>query len=182
MRSAGMSRKLDVSFVVPPRVDAALLGVRGKFQEKQEIISSRDSDTGSGANPTGPRPTLGTGYAETLEREGWARGGPLAFRLDWLQQRGMTPSESILLDVRGKSMEPTLPNRSSVLIDCTRRTRRDGGVFAVRTGVDIVLRRAGKDADGRWQLVSDDPGWPDALWPDSAEIIGEVRWVGTKLS
>ena len=36
----------------------------------------------------------------------------------------------------------------------------------------------------KWQLVSDNPDktlWPDVAWPDDAEVVGQVCWVGRTL-
>ena len=53
----------------------------------------------------------------------------------------------------------------------------------VRTEDGVVVKRLGKDNDGGWLLVSDagPPEWPVGAWPDGAELIGEVRWVGREL-
>ncbi len=40
----------------------------------------------------------------------------------------------------------------------------------------LVVKRAGKDERGRWQMESDHPGWPPAPWTDETELVGEVRW------
>ena len=79
-------------------------------------------------------------------------------------------------------MEPTVPDGSLVLIDFTRRRLRNGRVFVVRSRDGLSVNRVGKDGDGGWLLVSDHPGWPDARWPENAEVIGEVRWVATLLA
>ena len=62
-------------------------------------------------------------------------------------------------------MEPTLVDGGSILIDFT-----DDG---------LIVKRAGKDRAGHWQLVSDNPDkqeWPSLRWRDHADIIGEVTW------
>ena len=103
------------------------------------------------------------------------------FRHDWLIQHGINPARSIVLGVSGESMEPTVPDGASVLVDRYRQELRSGSVFVVRTGGALVVKRAGQDADGRWLLVSDHVGWPDEPWPDDADVFGEVKWVATPL-
>ena len=106
----------------------------------------------------------------------------VTFRRDWLDQHGIDPARSVVLGVSGESMEPAVPDGSSILVDCSRQTLRKGGVFVVRRGSSLVLKRAGEDADGFRLLVSDHPEWPDEPWPDDAAIFGEVKWMATLLS
>ncbi len=74
-------------------------------------------------------------------------------------------------------MEPTLPEGSAILVDRARRRRRVGGIFVVRTGDGVVVKRLGKDTSGGWQVLSDNdaPDWPPLPWPTVAEVIGEVK-------
>ncbi len=49
----------------------------------------------------------------------------------------------------------------------------------MRTADGLVVKRAGRDVAGAWQLVSDNPNknvWPTRPWPPGAEIVGEVKW------
>ena len=85
------------------------------------------------------------------------------------------------MKVQGESMEPTLPEGSSILVDRARRRRRAGGIFVVRTGDGVVIKRLGKDATGSWQLLSDHPAWEPTPWPDDAAIIDEVKWMARTL-
>ena len=52
----------------------------------------------------------------------------------------------------------------------------------VRAGGETLLRRAGEGTDGQWILASDHPEWPDVPWPDGVEVIGEVRWIATRIA
>ena len=133
----------------------------------------------------GPEPTrqievveiaaaAGGGTAEEEEQP----VGALAFRRDWLDGRGLDPTRCVVMRVRGASMEPTLPDGARILVNRDAR-RRAGRLYVLRTGDGMVVKRAGRDADGGWRLLSDNPS-PDytALpWPDDAETIGEVRWM-----
>ena len=105
----------------------------------------------------------------------------LTFRLDWLKSHGLDPSRCTVVKVQGESMEPTLPEGSAILVDRARRRRRVGGIFVVRTGDGVVVKRLGKDEAGGWQLVSDHPSWEPAPWPDEAALIGEVKWMARTL-
>lgn len=104
------------------------------------------------------------------------RVGCLAFRHSWLERHGLDASQCAVLRVAGDSMDPTLNVGSTILVNLAQRRRRPGRVFAVRTDDGLVVRRAGKDAAGRWQLVCDHPDRAPRPWPDGAEILGQVRW------
>ncbi len=67
----------------------------------------------------------------------------------------------------------------SILVNHASRRRREGGIFVVRTADGLIVKRAGKEADGSWLLVSDHldkRAWPTLPWPDDAAVLGEVRW------
>ena len=102
------------------------------------------------------------------------------FRHEWLSHKGLDAGRCSIIGVMGESMEPTLPEDCVILLDRNRRRRREGGIFVVRTGDGLVVKRAGKGTGG-WRLVSDHPRWPDAPWPDDAAIIGEVKWMAREL-
>ena len=105
----------------------------------------------------------------------------LTFRRDWLDRNGLDPSQCTVVDVQGESMEPTLPEGCSILVDRARRRRRVGGIFVVRTADGVVVKRAVKDASGGWLLISDHPAWEPVPWPRDAVVIGEVKWMGVTL-
>ena len=104
------------------------------------------------------------------------RVGCLAFRRSWLERQGLDASQCAVMRVPGDCMDPTLNVGSTILVNLAQRRRRPGRVFALRTDAGLVVRRAGKDAAGRWQLVGDHPGRAPGPWPDGAEILGQVRW------
>ena len=103
------------------------------------------------------------------------------FRSEWLSRKGLYADRCSLIGVVGESMEPTLPEGCVILVDRNQRQRRDGRIFVLRTGVGLVVKRAGKSTPGHWQLVSDHPRWPDTPWPMDAVVIGEVRWMAREL-
>ena len=105
----------------------------------------------------------------------------LTFRLDWLRSHGLDPGQCTVVKVQGESMEPALPEGSAILVDRARRRRRVGGIFVVRTADGVVVKRAGKDQSGAWQLLSDHPAWNPAPWPRDAQVIGEVKWMARTL-
>ena len=107
--------------------------------------------------------------------------GHLAFSADWLKQRGIDSENASIVRVTGRSMEPTLLEGSSVLVDETRRRRRAGEIFAVRRADGGVVKRLAKDERGRWLLTSDNPRYDPVPWSPDDEIVGQVRWTARVL-
>ena len=105
--------------------------------------------------------------------------GRVKFRRAWLARHGLSARDCRIIQVLGESMEPTLVDGSSILVNRAGRRRRPGHIFVVRTDDGLIVKRADKDRAGAWQLVSDNPNkqaWPTRPWPASAVVIGEVRW------
>ena len=103
------------------------------------------------------------------------------FRREWLFRKGLAADRCNIIGVAGASMEPTLPDGCVILVDRNRTKRYRGHIFVVRTEDGLVVKRAGKDEGGGWQLVSDRPEWKPQPWPYGAEVIGEVKWMAREL-
>ena len=68
-----------------------------------------------------------------------------------------------VIHVLGKSIEPTLVDGCVMLVNRGRRQRHIGRIYVVRTKDDLIVKRAGKDSSGTWQIIS---VHPDKLtWP-----------------
>ena len=105
--------------------------------------------------------------------------GRVKFRRAWLARHGLAARNCRVIEVSGESMEPTLVDGCSILVNLAGRRRRVGRIYVVRTDDGLVVKRAGRDVAGAWQLVSDNPNkhvWPSRPWPPGAEIVGEVKW------
>ncbi len=102
--------------------------------------------------------------------------GLLWFRNDWLQSHSIDPEQSNIISVRGESMEPTLPDGCSILVDRKRREPQAGRIYVMRTEDGLVVKRLGLDEEGRWEIRSDSPDWRIRPMSPGTEIIGEVRW------
>ena len=102
--------------------------------------------------------------------------GLLWFRNDWLLSHSIDPEQSNIISVRGASMEPTLPDGCSILVDRKRRDPHQGRIYVMRTEEGLVVKRLGLDKEGRWEIRSDCPDWRVTPMSPGTEIIGEVRW------
>ncbi len=106
----------------------------------------------------------------------------LAFRSTWLDRVGINPAHASIVRVEGKSMEPTLQNKSVVLIDHRDKTPISKSyIFACRLGEDLKVKRVERDAKNKVVMLhSDNPDVStEALTGDDLdgfEIIGRVVW------
>ena len=122
-----------------------------------------------------PRATAGSGtriWDETVE-------GSLYFGEDWMRKRTIEPGHRRVARAVGTSMEPTVNDGCSILVNLERTEFRDGGVFVAQTSDGVVARRAAQLMDGQ-QLGNDDGQLAPVPW-QSAGVTGEVRWIGRTL-
>ena len=104
----------------------------------------------------------------------------MAFDHRFLAQIRANPSSLVVVTVSGDSAEPTLEEGSLVLVDRSRTQPRDGGLYVLRIGDDLFLKRVQPLASGGLRLISDNPVYP----PDEVgeadlprvHIIGRVAW------
>lgn len=115
---------------------------------------------------------------------------PLAsspFRADFLRAVGVKPQHALLLTVAGQSMEPTLPDGSSVLVDTSQKTIHGGRIHVVRIDDELLVKRLEK-TDGKIAVVSDNPDkeqFPTRTFTNgsrsSVKVLALARWVGALL-
>lgn len=99
-----------------------------------------------------------------------------------LQQLGVRPSFAQFIRHQGDSMLPTLADGGICLIDTTRARPRDGGIYAVMVGDDVLIKRLQLGAKGL-TLISDNAEKypPETLEGDEIDrvkVIGKVFWAG----
>ena len=86
-----------------------------------------------------------------------------------------------MIEVVGRSMQPTLEHRAVILVDFQRTVRRHNKIFALRAEDGPVVKRL-QHADGKgWRLVSDNTAYKPVPWPDEAVVLGQVMWTGRTL-
>ena len=102
--------------------------------------------------------------------------GVLWFREDWLRSHSIDPAQSNIITIQGASMEPTLHDECSILVDRKRTEPHEGRIYVIRTEEGLVVKRLGLDEEGRWEIRSDNHEWRPSLMLYGTEIIGEVRW------
>ncbi len=170
----GLTDEQTPSHQLARDLTAATARVRD-LEDQQAQAGIADDGDFIGVSPI--TPAAGSGAVVDDER---ITGG-LKFRRDWLRKHGLDPRQCRVLQVMGESMEPTLVDGASILVNLARQRRRDSRIYVVRTEDGLIVKRAGKDRAGAWQLVSDNPDkqtWPTRPWPLDAPMIGEVKWTG----
>jgi phage repressor protein C with HTH and peptisase S24 domain len=122
-----------------------------------------------------------------LEPEDGAPVRRMAFRADWLRQVTRADlSELAVLTVDGDSMEPTLRQGDTVLIDTSQnRPGRRDGIYVIRTDGGLQVKRVvAHPTTGRVTVISDNrehyPTFAD-LAPEEVAVIGRVLWLGRQI-
>lgn len=110
----------------------------------------------------------------------------LMFKADWIRfELGARPEDLNLIRVSGDSMEPTLRAGDVVLIDHRARRPDREGIYILRLGEMLLVKRLQALPGGLVRVVSDNPAF--APWEISLEkigsdmsIIGRVVWSGRR--
>ena len=105
----------------------------------------------------------------------------IAFPVAWLRERGLQPKNCRVIEVVGESMEPTLADGCSILIDLSSSDPYPKGLFVMRTEDELIVKRLMHDQEAGWLLVSDNPDkktYPTRPWRSDTRILAEVKWQG----
>ena len=103
--------------------------------------------------------------------------GYVPFRADWLKERSIDPAQADIVQVSGESMEPTLPDGCSILVDRNRRELQPKCIYVLRNEDGLVVKRVDSNREG-WWVISDNPAWLPVMLTEDTDIVGEVRWSG----
>lgn len=110
--------------------------------------------------------------------------GYYAFRADWMGAEHVSERQSVLMDVRGDSMEPLLKDGDTLLVDQSDTEVMDGRIYVVTLGDELRVKRIQKGFKG-YVLRSENPRYADITieGEDLAafRVHGRVRWVGKML-
>lgn len=108
----------------------------------------------------------------------------LAFSKRWLAQNGISAGDSVLINVRGDSMEPSLYDGDLVMIDRRKKHIRSGQIYAFRDGDTLRIKRIELIPGTALILRSDNPKHPpdyragEAMNGISQNILGQIVWSG----
>lgn len=127
------------------------------------------------------------GAGQAVERE--SEIGKLAFRQDWLRQKGLQGSDLAVIRIKGDSMSPTIRDGSLALVDCRRQHEKPktDGIYVIQMDGDLLAKRIQIDlaGEGGLYIKSDNPAYTeqrlDAAAADRLWIVGRVIWAGGEL-
>ena len=72
------------------------------------------------------------------------------------------------------SVDPTIRNGSTVLVDHQHDELMHDCIFAVRPGSVVLVKRT-VDEDRDWKLVSDNTKYKPLDLPEDSQVLGKVR-------
>jgi phage repressor protein C with HTH and peptisase S24 domain len=106
----------------------------------------------------------------------------LAFRHKWLRYRNLKPENLVLVFAKGDSMEPTINDNNTLMIDTSNRELIDGHIYVIRTDGHLIVKRIQKLWNKGILLLSDNKEYREQqIEPNEAddlEVIGKVVWIG----
>ncbi len=111
--------------------------------------------------------------------------GRLAFRRDWLRTVTSAGVDQLaVITVRGDSMHPTLADGDTILVDLSQRAPARDGVYIIRFGEFLLVKRLSIDPVRRLVIVScDNENYPPLapVAPEDIDVAGRVIWVGRRI-
>jgi len=109
----------------------------------------------------------------------------VAYRLDWITSQRLDPDWLMVTQADGDSMEPTISDGDLLLVDRRASAPRSEGIYFMRLGEGLVVKRVQLTANGGAKLISDNTRYPpEVLTRDQLgelEFLGRVRWRGGRL-
>ena len=107
----------------------------------------------------------------------------MAFRREWLRERGIKPEKALLVTVTGDSMKPSISPGDLVLLDQARTEIVNGAPFIfVDADGETRLKRLHRLGRNTVALMSDNPDHPPELRngvdAERLKILGRVVWSG----
>lgn len=109
----------------------------------------------------------------------------LTFNRQWLRKLGVDPNRLSIINVLGDSMVPTLAHGDSILVnEADHFEARREGVYVLRRGDELIVKRLRKSAQADQLLVTSDNAAspsPGELPLSEVAIIGRVIWTGRQI-
>jgi phage repressor protein C with HTH and peptisase S24 domain len=81
-------------------------------------------------------------------------GGKKSVPRDWVDREGLDPARLVAIQVKGESMEPTLYEGDTIVINLADTKLVDNAIYAVNYEGEAVVKRIARDV-GQWWLMSD---------------------------
>lgn len=109
--------------------------------------------------------------------------GNLKFATSFLRAYKINPRKARVVDVRGHSMHPTIPDGAVVLIDTSVKEPEHNSIFALARPVEGLVVKRLKKTDEGWLACSDNPANRPIPINDGEPItiVGRAVWMGATL-
>ena len=96
---------------------------------------------------------------------------------------GIAPEAAFAVSVVGDSMEKTLRDGDLAIVDSSCNAVDRPGIYALRRGDDLFVKRVLRRTDGSLLLKADNPDYPEeSLTPDRIGELQVIGRIGGKLS
>jgi phage repressor protein C with HTH and peptisase S24 domain len=111
--------------------------------------------------------------------------GFLAFRPGWLRSVTNAPSAALaIITVRGDSMEPTMRDGDTVLVDTSVNTIASDGIYTLKNDDGVQVKRLTVNpGTKKISVISDNTNYRtyDDIKPSDLTISGRVVWLGRRI-
>lgn len=111
----------------------------------------------------------------------------LAFKREWVRNElRSNPKDLVLVQMTGESMEPTLGRDDVLLVNRRKEPARSDGIYLIRSGDALLVKRLQFLPDGKLRVISDNPAYEPftvdlASEESGVKILGRVVWAGKKI-
>lgn len=107
----------------------------------------------------------------------------VALKTEWLSRRiGIDPKSLILVEAVSDSMTPTIDEGDLVLVDLRDPRFRHDGIYVLRAGGDLSIKRIQRRPDGKLIIRSDNAAYePAVVAADSINVVGHAIWIAGRL-
>ncbi|PDT05738.1 transcriptional regulator [Rhizobium chutanense] len=110
--------------------------------------------------------------------------GEVAFARDFLRNLGANPDYCYILEARGDSMWPTIPDGALLIADASKTDVDDGRIYHFNVMDRVLVKRARWSMDGKLHLTSDNmaAGFPPEIITadriDELKVGGRIMFTG----
>lgn len=178
----GLDRLMEVARVLKVEVDWLIHGI-GNIEGPPPFLENPD-ETFVPIAHAGVRPSMGGGSVAIEDYDEPARA--YHFRKSWIKQ-GLkaSPAQLRIMKVEGDSMEPTLFDGDTVLVDMDRKIPNPSGIFVLDDGIGLVAKRLQHVPNSdppAVRVISDNKVYPEyERTVEEVAIIGRIRWFAREI-
>ena len=130
-----------------------------------------------------PKVSAVAGAGSSLETDADVTGY-YAFRKEFLRRVHINAEKSVMMLVRGDSMEPLIRSGDTVLFDESDTIPKDAGIYVLTYGDELVVKKLLRIPIG-WEICSLNPVYPPVKVQgdeiNQLNVRGRVRWFGRVL-